>query len=747
MSNCRPVRLTPLALVLIPAIALSQSAATLEAVRVHRADALELAQAELATCLSASAAPSTSLRTGDVTDAGSPADAGVAAAPACARKLSLLVGFLALASGDAAFAAKQLSAYPGPSNLTQVHGYYLGEALFYTRDCAAAAKAFERAQKGAPPWLLSRLRTRLGETYLACNQAVLAAPLLEKAAPERDTPELYWQRSLARRLTGNLDGERADLKVLALRFPAHPYAKEALDKLASSKKPVLLTLDERLVRAKGLLDAQDPDAALAELELADKQKLPRGASAKAWVAFVRAQAYFALKDAEAAEKQLQISSKGQGSVQAEVLMLRARRALHDDDHKGALKYMTEVDKRFPREVSADDAGFLTGWLLLQDGRYADSVKALETFEKKHPTSRKRDEAFWWRSLALISSGQYAQAKQTLDQLSALFSRSPLVPQARYWAVRCQQLAAPKPELALEATAAQYEAIINIYPGSFYAVLAAERLRELGKAPPPLFPNPPQMKAVKPPRDLEPALALAEVGLFRDASEEAQSRLLAVRTPDKALEYGQALQSVGEFGHAHALAARLLWGVAYGGKDPEALALLYPRAWGDAVTREATKAQLDPMLTWAIMRRESLFRPEVLSAANARGLMQIIPPTARGIAKEIGEREPDPDELYSPELSVHFASWYLAALQKRFGHVALTAAAYNGGPPAVARWQKERGALPLDLFVEEIPFKETRGYVKQVTADYVIYGTLYGKKAEENRVSLALPAASDAGVNF
>ena len=85
-------------------------------------------------------------------------------------------------------------------------------------------------------WLSSRLRARLGEALLASGNAVQAAPLLEKAALEAATPELYFQRAIARRAVGNVDGERADLKTLALRFPAHPYGAAALEKLATEQE-------------------------------------------------------------------------------------------------------------------------------------------------------------------------------------------------------------------------------------------------------------------------------------------------------------------------------------------------------------------------------------------------------------------------------------------------------------------------------------------------------------------------------
>ncbi len=145
-----------------------------------------------------------------------------------------------------------------------------------------------------------------------------------------------------------------------------------------------------------------------------------------------------------------------------------------------------------------------------------------------------------------------------------------------------------------------------------------------------------------------------------------------------------------------------------------------------------------------MRRESAFVPDVTSSADARGLMQLIPPTARSIATELKLPPADDAELYSPEWNIRLGTWYLRALTTRLHHPTLVAAAYNGGPSSVARWAKERAELPLDQWVEEIPFKETRGYVKQVTIDLFIYRQLYG--AEQQRLSLAIPVPGN-GVDY
>ncbi|WP_257460209.1 lytic transglycosylase domain-containing protein [Archangium lipolyticum] len=696
----------------------AQSPETLESVRLHRSDARELARKDLEACV-AKKCP----------------DAG---------RIALLAGTLALAEGDVAEARTLLTGATVAEPLQPYLAYYQGQAQFYAGDPAAAAVAFARAAPKASPALAPRVQARLGEALLAAGKAKEAAQALEAAATEDPSAELLFQRAQARLAVGNATGERADLKAVALRYPAHPYADEALAKLEALKPPLKLTLAEYLQRSRGLLDAGEAKRALEELEKAEAQKLVRAKQDKAQVALVRAQALYATGKKDEAEQALAVARQGPTSVAAEAAYFTARRALKTDDNLKARELMAAVEKGWPKEGVADDAGFYVGWLDLQAGRFEDAVKSFTAFDQRHARSRKRDEAMWFRALAHIRLKQYGPAREVLDTLVDTFPRSSLVPQARYWSARGHELEGSPAAV----TGPAYEAVISSAPNSYYALLASERLRELGREPPAAFPEAPkQLERAEVPPELKLAMALTEAGLFRDAAEEVQARTSRIHNQEQAMAFAHALLRLGEYGHAHAVAARHLWGRAFGARLPEALAAFYPRAFANAVESEATRYKVSPFFVWAIMRRESAFRPEVASAADARGLMQVIPPTARAIAKQLAEPAPAPAELFSPSLNIKYGAWYLSQLMKRFSHPALAAAAYNAGPEATVRWVKEKGSLPLDLFVEEIPFRETRGYVKQVLADLYLYQSFYGKDAAPQRLSLTVPAPATEGVSF
>lgn len=728
---------------LIAPSAFAQSPALLEAVRGHAPGLAQLARDEL--------------------------DACVATTPPCPRKsqLSLLTGVLMLSEGDARGAAELLAKTTPTKRLEPFHGWYLGEAQSWADARPQALKTLLKAKVNAPATLSKRIEARVAELQLELGQAAKARGVLERLASENATAETLRNRALARLLTGARAEARTDLRTMLLRFPTHPHAAEAMRRLSVEGTPVF-SFEEQLQRAQALIGHGAPTEALHQL---DAVTLPTGAereSVEARVALVRASALFAKGDEAGANAQLEFTiAKGRPNAVAEAMMTKARRLMRSQDHQGARALMLAVDTKYPNAGSAEDAAYLGAWVSLADGDYQRAVDDFDSFEKRHAESKKRDEARWYRAWALARLGKHAEARNGLQAIAEDFPKSSLVPQVRYWSTRFAQLGALREvrstreltdggvlDVRLATPDAgqpidivrEYRELASAHPGSLYALLAAERLRATRSAPRP-FGMSPRSLSTRPTPTLALATELAEAGLLRDASEELSRVAGTVGSSDEALNLGHALQQLDEYGTAHGLAARWLWGQVYTAQRPEALALMYPRAYQNSVERSATDVGLDPFLAWAIMRRESGFRPEVVSTADARGLMQIIPPTARAIAKELNAPTPDPDELYAPAMNVRFGTWYLSALLKRLAHPALCAAAYNAGPNAVVKWLHQKPTLPLDEFIEEIPYKETRGYVKQVLADYFIYHALYGTPEARPSLSMSLPPPQDAGVTF
>jgi soluble lytic murein transglycosylase len=147
-----------------------------------------------------------------------------------------------------------------------------------------------------------------------------------------------------------------------------------------------------------------------------------------------------------------------------------------------------------------------------------------------------------------------------------------------------------------------------------------------------------------------------------------------------------------------------------------------------------------------MRRESSFRPGVRSGAGAEGLLQLLPSTAERVAGVLGLPGGASARLRDPDTNLALGAHYLALLVSRFGHPALAVAAYNAGPRPVAEWALARRDVPLDVWVESIPYRETRQYVKVVLSEWDTYRELAGEPPPPIDPASPVPAPG-AGVAF
>ncbi len=157
-------------------------------------------------------------------------------------------------------------------------------------------------------------------------------------------------------------------------------------------------------------------------------------------------------------------------------------------------------------------------------------------------------------------------------------------------------------------------------------------------------------------------------------------------------------------------------------------LRFPMPYKEQVLEHAQARKLDPSLIYGVMRRESLFDPLARSSVGALGLMQLMPSTARGVAHSLGMKRPRKSDILRVENNIRFGTHYLRTVMNRFdNNVALAAAAYNAGPRNVRRWLPRDNVMSADLWVETVPFKETRNYVQAVLA----YSTVFDKSLGKN----------------
>jgi soluble lytic murein transglycosylase len=158
-----------------------------------------------------------------------------------------------------------------------------------------------------------------------------------------------------------------------------------------------------------------------------------------------------------------------------------------------------------------------------------------------------------------------------------------------------------------------------------------------------------------------------------------------------------------------------------------LELRFPIAHRREVSLAVKRSKLPASRIYAVVRQESAFMRDVRSPAGALGLMQLMPATARQVARRAGVRRPRTRDLLDPARNLMLGSLYLSRLERRYaGHAVLASAAYNAGPRRVARWRPRAAAMDARTWVETIAFRETRRYVRRVLTYQVIYAQRLGE---------------------
>ena len=217
-------------------------------------------------------------------------------------------------------------------------------------------------------------------------------------------------------------------------------------------------------------------------------------------------------------------------------------------------------------------------------------------------------------------------------------------------------------------------------------------------------------------------------LFSLSNIEIERFYAIMRNKKNAAFFAYMLYKNGYYAAAINLASNLIYNYRYKSLllNRRFLKILYPRPYYSYVGKYSSRYGIPVNLIYGVMRQESRYNPVCYSSANAIGLMQIIPSTGYYIARQTGCYNFNPSMLYRKNINISFGSYYLKTLLNLFHYKKyLAIASYNAGPGAVAYWRN--GLMKnyeMPLFIELIPFNQTRNYVKKVLANYYVYNSLY-----------------------
>jgi len=365
--------------------------------------------------------------------------------------------------------------------------------------------------------------------------------------------------------------------------------------------------------------------------------------------------------------------------------------------------------------SAASALFLLADLATDEGRDSAARAAFLELVRRHPASAFAPRAALRAAIIAFAHDSVLPAARELDALRTRHANSGEALAATYWAGRAWQLAGDA-----ERANERWRRVIAQEPSGYYATLARARTRS------PL-PGLPAGKPVAPDASIDSAMARAELleqlGMTAEARQEHDHlEQHARRSSEAAVSAAAAFQTHNNGGRTIRLAAEALRRTNRA--DGALYRLLYPLPYRETIRFESNVHGVDPALVAALIRQESSFFPTATSPVGARGLMQIMPAVGRrsAIARSAGVWSDA--LLYQPDVSLRLGTAHLASLLARYDDPAHALAAYNAGESRVDRWARKPGAADTEVFVERIPYVETRDYVRIVLRNATWYRRLY-----------------------
>ncbi|MDJ0868067.1 MAG: transglycosylase SLT domain-containing protein [Myxococcota bacterium] len=583
---------------------------------------------------------------------------------------------------------------------------------------ATLRKALAKAPRSP---LAGELEQALGDALAARGQLDAAhrawRRALESGVREPTPLQLRLAESLER--SGAIEAAAQDYRTVWVEAPASAEAQTAatrLDALEARLERSLRRGRDHLERADRLYRKQHSAAALAEYEAA----LAAGdlSSARAGHARERrARCLFRLRRyPEAAAAFEALDDDPNARVWA------ARALARQDRVEESIERLEAIGRA--GTSSSSWARYLAGLLHAGRDRHEAARAHFERVARGPASDSMADSALWQLGWLAYREGDRPEARSRFRDLVRR-QRDPIERLgARYWAARA--LDPEEPVRAREELAA----IATEYPFSYYGWRAGQQLGSGTGAAPTQAPLPAGRDALAA-VDLFRAQTLLAAGLTDEGLAELRPLAQRARSLRDHLALGRLHAAGGDFHGAQRLVLRSYLEPLARGVVPQQAdlwRLAWPDAWADEVRRALPDGSpVEPALVHAVMREESGYRAEVVSVTGALGLLQIMPSTGERLASEVGLEPFAPESLLAPLVNLRLGGFYLDQLARRFPEraprVPAMVASYNAGPEAVEGWLADAKA-PEDVWIESIPYSQTRGYVKRVMRSLHVYRVLY-----------------------
>ncbi len=646
-----------------------------------------------------------------------------------------------LALGRPREVQSRLERVPDDQPVARLKWPIAAEAARLRGDGPSALAAYDRALASMP---------KGGER--ADYELRLATTLLDRpsASDAARTNERLRALELARHIPNQAGVARATL------LAAQKLETRALGALSDPERHThaVRSTAERLEQARALFDARrfEDARAAADETLAQLPEAERKSTAGCELQFTLGKALAAARTYDRAGEVFEalLNQCADRDLRARARFMAGKAAASDGQHMLAIQRFAALEREFPDHSLADDARLYGALAYLELGVEARFTELLSSLPDDYPDGDMVVEGSFRLALRRLDKQDYQGAARVLERvldnkLSSGARAADFAGRERYFHARATG-ATGEGERAL----AEYEALVRDFPLSYYmlcaysALAAANPARAQAALGAALAAVPTaQVVVTSRPEFSGPgfarALELFGVGDLEDGARELDALGLADSSrPEILWGLSKLYAEAGSVKLSHAAARRALSGSpsTWPADDwVDAWKLAFPAPYREIVQREAKRSGQNSALIYAIMREESAFDPDAESPADAYGLMQLIEPTAKAMARPLGLPF-DRASLKRPSVNVALGSSVLGKYAAAFPENALLAIpAYNAGPNNARRWLRDRPTADFDIWVELIPFVETRRYIKRVLSSRAAYAFLYQREDFESFVTL------------
>jgi soluble lytic murein transglycosylase len=612
-------------------------------------------------------------------------------------------------------------------------------------DTAAAARAMREVAQFTPgSTRAARARAWLADLAVRQGRFDEAITLMESQvadAPKGDDGA-GWARTYARALSGagRTEEARRAWRRLLEGWPGSRVARAGWTEYTAElkKRGDRLDVDDRLAGGQVLLRAGDETGGMA---LLDAVRAPGNPADKRITAAERAGAWLYGKKRWS---EARIAYAAMADLAADNAVRRADARINEARslrNSGATQAMTAVYEGLAADTTQPATAARALYEMAKEykslGRFSDAERVLSRYLEAFPAGGDAGAALTMRGLSRYVGRRYAEADEDFRRLSREADRRADREMAGFWRGK-SRLAMGDTTGAIEAIRAGLDYAM---PDNYYGFRCLDLLESLGAAdssvrwrPAPSFDparNPFAPEGLDQINErariqFKRGLALARGGFGSEAIVDLNKAAEMIPDDASLLDVNAAIGiRLGLYTFAMQSARRALSRVSNAGEEARLWRYVYTLGYHDLIDPAAAANDLDPMLVTGLIRRESLFDERAVSRAEARGLMQLMLPTARSLARQLGEPAPEPADLFDPELSVRYGTRYLRQKIDEFdGKVEVALAAYNAGEGKAREWRSLLDEWDPDLFMELVDYAETKDYVRIVSYHRNTYHLFY-----------------------